>query len=627
MIERVTALPQKIVSHTQPEAKGLLQRKCACGGGGAAGMSGACSDCDGERLSRKARSASTGRRANKRQAEAHKSETGAAVPPIVHEVLSSSGQTFDPSTRRLMESSFGHDFSRVRVHTDGRAAESARAVNAMAYTVGQQMVFDAGQYQPQTREGRRLLAHELTHVVQQGAGSSGVQRFQGKLEIGAPHSSDEREADEAAAAIENGLGEKPQTHAKTQTLAKHSGSPTILRRKTGTTGSWFSGLFSSLVFGTFGFPEETLQAYLTKLDQTQDIEGDPDSDDKAREIANEWRKGGSKFVLTAQRKALLIQEMLDGPTMGADEDAILELLERSYSFELSYIFGAGGVTASRLNEDIPAEDGDRLREFYQRRFEGGMESALAGKIKPTGDPVPLGIELYALGSIFVAVNTFEKGSTGWDVPCVLSILCTQDRAIVENLKSLNVKMMERIDVNQWTFDGKSWNSTVVHPAGVNKSKEKLIGVLKGSNCNDAAQTMFHEVRHQNQPESVRATHYLMEIDAYTATEQWAIERGLPDTNSALSSLRATDERGVQTPSTKEIEKKVTQNYGGTAEHSTKEIKGHASPNITIFTLPNDKEDPQPSKEGERYLETPPKFINETLLNPKDWTCPEQKKEK
>ncbi len=89
------------------------------------------------------------------------------VPPIVQEVLSSSGQHLDADTQAFMESRFGHDFSQVRVHTDERAMESAHAVNALAYTVGQDVVFGQGQYVPETSEGKKLLAHELTHVVQQ----------------------------------------------------------------------------------------------------------------------------------------------------------------------------------------------------------------------------------------------------------------------------------------------------------------------------------------------------------------------------------------------------------------------------------------------------------------------------
>ena len=72
-----------------------------------------------------------------------------------------------PGDPRLMEPRFGHDFSRVQVHTDAKAAESAQAVNALAYTVGRDVVFGSGQYTPGTHEGRKLIAHELTHVAQQ----------------------------------------------------------------------------------------------------------------------------------------------------------------------------------------------------------------------------------------------------------------------------------------------------------------------------------------------------------------------------------------------------------------------------------------------------------------------------
>jgi hypothetical protein len=89
------------------------------------------------------------------------------VPTMVKEVLRSPGQPLDSATRAFFERRFGHSFSAVRVHTDAKAAESARAVNARSYTVGRDIVFEAGQYAPTTREGRRLLAHELTHVVQQ----------------------------------------------------------------------------------------------------------------------------------------------------------------------------------------------------------------------------------------------------------------------------------------------------------------------------------------------------------------------------------------------------------------------------------------------------------------------------
>jgi len=89
------------------------------------------------------------------------------APPIVHETLRSPGHMLDPETQAFFEARFGQGLSRVRVHTDARASESARAVNALAYTVGRDIVFAPGRFAPGANEGRRLLAHELAHVVQQ----------------------------------------------------------------------------------------------------------------------------------------------------------------------------------------------------------------------------------------------------------------------------------------------------------------------------------------------------------------------------------------------------------------------------------------------------------------------------
>lgn len=100
-----------------------------------------------------------------------------AIPSSVDHVLASPGKPLDPLLRRDMELRFGHDFSQVRVHSGVEAEESARDVNANAYTVGHDVVFGSGRYAPRNRGGHRLIAHELTHVVQQlGGAVAGVQR-------------------------------------------------------------------------------------------------------------------------------------------------------------------------------------------------------------------------------------------------------------------------------------------------------------------------------------------------------------------------------------------------------------------------------------------------------------------
>src|SRR5690606_16805217 len=110
-------------------------------------------------------------------------EVSSIAPPIVHAVLRSTGQPLDSQTQDLMTFRFGHDFSRVRVHTDTQAAESARQVNALAYTVGQAIVFGSGRYSPHTREGQRLVAHELAHTIQQDGHEIAMA---GALKIGNP---------------------------------------------------------------------------------------------------------------------------------------------------------------------------------------------------------------------------------------------------------------------------------------------------------------------------------------------------------------------------------------------------------------------------------------------------------
>jgi hypothetical protein len=136
---------------------GVAQRKC-----------GACEEED--KLHRKSDGAATG---------------AITAPPIVHDVLTGSGQPLDPAARAFFEPRFGANFGDVRIHTGGKPAESARSISALAFTSANNIVFDAGRYSPATGEGRRLLAHELTHVVQQSAVAPSVQRDEAPVDVAA----------------------------------------------------------------------------------------------------------------------------------------------------------------------------------------------------------------------------------------------------------------------------------------------------------------------------------------------------------------------------------------------------------------------------------------------------------
>ena len=216
MSERVATKAQPAPAIRQARTSVVLRRKCACGAHTIAG--GECGSCRTKHAGRLQRSA-FGR------------ADAIEAPSIVHDVLRSPGCPLDAATRSFMEPRFDHDFSRVRatspqrstggleigqpgdrfeqeadqfsqklmrepktdarggaeparlhdfsgirIHTDAKAAESAHAVNALAYTVGNHLVFGAGQYAPETDAGKQLLAHELTHAIQQGGSHASVQR-------------------------------------------------------------------------------------------------------------------------------------------------------------------------------------------------------------------------------------------------------------------------------------------------------------------------------------------------------------------------------------------------------------------------------------------------------------------
>lgn len=137
---------------------GSVQRKCAC----EEKAGGSCEQCREKELSLQRRAA--GHDAASAPPQSHD------AAPKVQEALRSGGQPLDAAARSFFEPRFGRDLSRVRVHSDAKATASAQSVNALAYTVGSDIVFGSGQYDSGSQAGRRLLAHELAHVVQQDFG-------------------------------------------------------------------------------------------------------------------------------------------------------------------------------------------------------------------------------------------------------------------------------------------------------------------------------------------------------------------------------------------------------------------------------------------------------------------------
>jgi hypothetical protein len=149
-----------------------------------------------------------------------------SIPPIAPQEAQSPGEPLDPTTRISMAQRFGHNFSDVRIYADEEAAESAKALNARAYTIGQHIVFGSGQYATGTREGRTLLAHELTHVVQQrdSVPSLGtIPRYAESNLLSRSSDVTEREANSAAAKIVSGDASVPRIQSKSAGVIQRQG--------------------------------------------------------------------------------------------------------------------------------------------------------------------------------------------------------------------------------------------------------------------------------------------------------------------------------------------------------------------------------------------------------------------
>ena len=154
-----------------------------------------------------------------------------------------------------------------------------------------------------------------------------------------------------------------------------------------TIGSFFSGLFTrgstlGRLFGSEDISQRELVQYLDGLTRRNDIEGDFDSDNKARVVVKRWKSATAGFNLTGRQKALLVREMLSGATTDDDEVAILDLLTRAEAGDLRLIFAA--VPAKDLLSDFHGAEEKRLKAFLELRFDGGIDAVKRDDIQPSG---------------------------------------------------------------------------------------------------------------------------------------------------------------------------------------------------------------------------------------------------
>jgi hypothetical protein len=358
-----------------------LQRQCACGMHASGGE---CEKC-----------------AEKRSGSLQRQPIAAcappAIPPIVNQSLRTAGRPLDPATREFMENSFSgdfsalrvrsnppalgpshdeyetqadeqanriagsrsemratpsrYDFSAVRVHTGPAASLAAKSVDANAFTLGHDLVFGEGRYAPHTPEGRRLLAHELTHVIQQGGVARSLQRAS------------------AGTKFLRGLRD-------------------------------FFFFVPSLFGAELNYGDDELKEYLRGITDAGQPDGGYYSDDKARQVVQRWKAGNSNFPLNSTQKKILIQEMQGGIVTDGDRQGIMTLLTSSSDQDVSEILTQPDVDFAQLLKDLDSGDfanrmtmwflshpelhHDLIADQFAKRYAaanfGGDKQALAEKV-------------------------------------------------------------------------------------------------------------------------------------------------------------------------------------------------------------------------------------------------------
>ncbi len=323
----------------------------------------------------------------------------------VNEALDSPGQSLDAATRAEMESRLGHDFTNVRVHADATAANAARAVNARAYALGNDIVFGAGAYEPNTQAGKRLLAHELTHVVQQGdAEGTTTRRFANAgLSLSQPSDRAEQEASRSAEAITRGMSFAPRATMAPGTGAMIQRADDEWNKAYGTHKSFLQKPFEEFKAG-LGEVKATTQGGLTE--------------NKGRPLA-ERQKGAPTGTPAAPEISFdTLKEIYDGLASDIakdkakdEKDTIKETKARAYLAHLNKAFKIMKIDTVEAQAVYLAHayiESDQFRQFTETQ--GSINE---GAQKWMDDPTQLQInksdlkKRYALGGSVNPTGGFE----------------------------------------------------------------------------------------------------------------------------------------------------------------------------------------------------------------------------
>jgi len=427
-----------------------------------------------------------------RREQVHGRSSGGAsagLPSHVQAILNRQGTPLDDETREDMESRFDHDFSDVRIHTDGRAIESARRTNARAYTLSRDIVFAAGEYDPATRSGKRLLAHELAHVIQQ-------ERVGTTSPAPTPRSAPERAANRAARAVAGGSTSVQVSHATAPGIARQPRSLVQSLDPTRLTGPELDReiqlIREWLIANPGSSPEhQHLQSALTQLERHREATGfRPQRYNLS--IGDEIVRNG-----TIEEVLRVLRNQYRGLKIEIDSDEKRHKAHKKIREE-HYIVGSisdlfGRVTLPSL--DIWEQPKRRLAEFVTALHDRNIERALAARqeaIKAwknshkdlykyiTGtiegaERAVTGLEITRDVS-FATVGTLATGGFGLAAGTAVSVGVTATGAIAQQTQEIRLGLRERIDWASIAFEALFEIVTAKIPGLGDKVVKRLLNV-------------------------------------------------------------------------------------------------------------------------------------------------------
>jgi type VI secretion system secreted protein VgrG len=214
----------------------------------------------------------------------------------------------------------------------------------------------------------------------------------------------------------------------------------------------------------------------------------------------------------------------------------------------------------------------------------------------------------------LARQAAPPGSHPWDKDCILKIFCPGDKAVIDQLARTKLDVADEITFDDPYYNGTRWTTKTFPAGGVSSAEDKKIGLLSGSSCEEAATTIFHEIRHQNQAATMSFAE--KEYDAYTLTEQWTIDKGFGSQGSA-SVMRTKDANGKVIPNVAGIKTFVHDNYP-IPKPGAEEVVGKAANGDSIVTNGTKTWQRKPQR-GDTYP-GPMKVKGQKVVDTGGWTC-------